>query len=63
MITDAEQVEQRPIEPLVTHNSSVGQMCLNDDVVTQDEGDLEQLRRSMSRLFEGLLPEKNTFEI
>jgi hypothetical protein len=62
MITDAEQVEQKLIEPLVTHNNSVGQICLNDDVVTQDEGELERLRRTMSRLFEGLLPKKSSFE-
>jgi hypothetical protein len=62
MITDAEQVEQKLIDPLVTHNNSVGQICLNDDVVTQDEGELDRLRRTMSRLFEGLLPEKSSFE-
>jgi len=62
MITDAEQVEQKLIKPYIKHNKKVGQLCLNDDVVTQDEGELERLRKTMSKLFEGLLPEKSSFE-
>lgn len=62
MITDAEQVEHRLIKPLIKHKKKVGQMCLNDDVVTQDEGELEVLRKTMSQLFESLLPEKSSFE-
>jgi hypothetical protein len=62
MITDAEQVEHVLIKPYIKHNKKVGQLCLNDDVVTQDEGELEALKDAMKRLFEGLLPEKSTFE-
>lgn len=62
MITDAEQVEQKLIKPLLEHNKKFGQMCLNDDVVTQDERELVLLKKTMSRLFEGLLPEKSSFE-
>jgi hypothetical protein len=40
----------------------VGQLCLNDDVISKDVGELEALRNSTSRLFEGLLPEKSSFE-
>jgi hypothetical protein len=62
MITDAEQVEHRLIKPLLKHNKKVGQICLNDDVVTHDEGELSLLMRTISGLFEGLLPEKSSFE-
>jgi hypothetical protein len=62
MITDAEQVEHVLLKPYIKHNRKVGQMCLNDDVVTQDEGELEALHLAMSKLFEGLLPEKSSFE-
>jgi hypothetical protein len=62
MVTDAEQVEHVLLKPYIKHNKKVGQLCLNDDVVTQDERELEALRRSMSKLFEGLLPEKSSFE-
>jgi hypothetical protein len=37
-------------------------MCLSNDVVTQDEGELALLMKTMSRSFEGLLPEKSSFE-
>jgi hypothetical protein len=62
MITDAEQVEHVLIKPYVYNNKKVGQLCLNDDVVTHDPNELEALRNAMSRLFEGLLPQKSSFE-
>jgi hypothetical protein len=62
MITDAEQVEHVLLKPYVKHNKKFGQLCLNDDVVSKDAGELEALRNAMSRLFEGLLPEKSSFE-
>jgi hypothetical protein len=62
MITAAEQVEHVLLKPYVKHNKKFGQLCLNDDVVSKDAGELEALRNAMSRLFEGLLPEKSSFE-
>ncbi|KAF2023543.1 hypothetical protein EK21DRAFT_94829 [Setomelanomma holmii] len=38
MITDAEQVEHALINPYVKNNKMFGQLCLNDDVVTRDDG-------------------------
>lgn len=59
MITDAEQVELVLIKSYVKHNKKTGQLCLNDDViVNQDEQELGALKRAMSRLLEGLLPER-----
>lgn len=63
MVTDAEQAEHTLLRPYVKRQKKVGQMCLNDDVVTQDEGELEALRKVMSKLFEGLLPEKSSYEL
>jgi hypothetical protein len=62
MVTDAEQVAHVLHKPYIKHNRKVGQLCLNDDVVTQDEGEVERLRTAVSKLFEGLLPEKSSFE-
>lgn len=62
MITDAEQVEHVLVKPFIKHKKKVGQLCLNDDVVSQDEGELKALKEVMGRLFEGLLPDKSSFE-
>lgn len=63
MVTDAEQAEHVLLKPYLKHNKKAGQICLNDDVVTQDEQELEQLKKVMSALFEGLLPERSSFEM
>lgn len=67
MITDAEQLEARLTQPLVRAEERdrpvMGQLCLNDDVVTRDEVEIEKLRWGMKELFEGLLPEKSPYEI
>ncbi|CAI6341080.1 unnamed protein product [Periconia digitata] len=62
MVTDAEQVDHALFKPYIKHGKKVGQMCLNDDVVTDDEVELEKLRKAMSALFNGLLPEPSSFE-
>jgi hypothetical protein len=62
MVTDAEQAEHALLKPYLKHGKKAGQLCLNDDVVTQDERELEQLRKVMSALFEGLLPQPSSFE-
>lgn len=62
MVTDAEQVEMTLIKRLLTKKKKVGQLCLNDDVATNDERELEDLHRAMNALFEGLLPEPSRFE-
>ena len=63
MVTDAQQAEHTLLRPYIKHNKKVGQMCLNDDVLTQDEGELEAVRMVMSQLFEGLFPNKSSFEM
>ncbi|KAI1675820.1 Stealth-CR2 multi-domain protein [Pyrenophora tritici-repentis] len=63
MVTDAQQAEHTLLRPYIKHNKKVGEMCLNDDVLTQDEGELEAVRMVMGQLFEGLFPNKSSFEL
>ncbi|KAI5366631.1 putative stealth protein CR2 region 2 [Septoria linicola] len=62
MVTDAEQVETMLIKRLLTKKKRVGQLCLNDDISTEEEAELEDLRSTINRLFEGLLPQASRFE-
>ncbi|KAJ4290540.1 hypothetical protein N0V90_010757 [Kalmusia sp. IMI 367209] len=62
MITDAEQAEHTLLRPYIKHQKLAGQICLNDDVVTQDVIELEELRKVMNALLQGLLPEPSSFE-
>jgi hypothetical protein len=62
MVTDAEQVEATLVKRLLTKGEHVGQLCLNDDVNTQDEREIQKLHSTMNALFEGLLPEPSRFE-
>lgn len=62
MVTDAEQADHALIKPYIKHGKKSGQICLNDDVVMQDEHELEALKEVMKQLFEGLLPEPSRFE-
>lgn len=62
MITDAEQAEHALLKPYIKKGKQIGQMCLNDDVVTMDPTELEQLGKVMDALLEGLLPGPSTFE-
>jgi hypothetical protein len=63
MVTDAEQAEHALLKPYLKKGKKVGQMCLNDDVVTTDENELNQLGKVMSLLFQGLLPDPSSFEL
>lgn len=62
MVTDAEQVESLLTRRLVHQHMKVGQLCLNDDVATDDEKELQALHEALSTLFEGLLPEPSRYE-
>lgn len=63
MVTDAEQAEQALLKPYIKKSKKVGQMCLNDDVVTSDPDELNHLGKVMDALFNGLLPEPSSFEM
>lgn len=62
MVTDAEQAEHALLKPYIKKGRKVGQICLNDDVVTADTAELDHLGKVMAALFEGLLPNPSSFE-
>jgi len=61
MVTDAEQVEN-VFKRLVKRKVKVGQLCLNDDVSTEEESEIENVRQAMMRLMGEMLPEASEFE-
>lgn len=63
MVTDAEQVETTLIKRLLTKRKQVGQLCLNDDVSTEDEEELQNLHSAMNTLLEGMFPRPSRFEL
>ena len=63
MITDAEQVENVLLKRLLKKRGRVGQLCLNDDVSTEEEGAIADVRKVMIRLLEVIVPEQSAFEI
>ena len=62
MITDAEQVENVLFKRLIKRKGKVGQLCLNDDVSTEEEEAVENVRRVMIKLLESMVPEPSVFE-
>ena len=62
MITDAEQVENVLFKRLVKRKGKVGQLCLNDDVSTEEETAVAEVRKVMIRLLEKMVPEPSPFE-
>lgn len=62
MVMDAEQIEQTLLKRIVRNKKEVGQLCLNDDVATENEDAIEALRKKMVKLFHYLGPEKSQFE-
>jgi hypothetical protein len=64
MVTDAEQVDSTLVRQFVREKKKLaGQLCLNDDVTTEDEGEIQDVMVAMTELYEGLFPEKSQFEI
>lgn len=62
MVTDAEQVKHQLLKRFVDGKKEVGQLCLNDDVITEDPAEIESLRKAMMKLFKKLGPERSQFE-
>jgi hypothetical protein len=62
MITDAEQVENVLFKRLVKRKGKVGQLCLNDDVSTEEESAVADVRKVMIRLLKSMVPEPSAFE-
>jgi hypothetical protein len=63
MVTDADQVDSTLVRNYVRDGKPMpGQICLNDDVATTDEGELLDVKAAVTELFEGAFPEKRDFE-
>ena len=62
MVTDAEQVEHVLTKRLLYDKREVGQLCLNDDIATDEVYFVERLRQKIHALFQGLVPEQSQFE-
>lgn len=62
MITDAEQVENVLFKRLIKRRGKVGQLCLNDDVDTDEPKAVADVRKVMMRLLQGMVPEPSKFE-
>ena len=62
MITDAEQVENVLFKRLIKRKGKVGQLCLNDDVNTEEETAVADVRKVMIKLLETMVPEPSRFE-
>lgn len=63
MITDAEQVENVLLKRLLRKRGKVGQLCLNDDVNTEEKDKIADIQRVMRKLLEGMVPGPSPFEI
>lgn len=63
MITDADQIDSVLTDRFVKGQKEMpGQLCLNDDVNSVVEEDLQDVRDAMSEFFQGILPDKSAFE-
>lgn len=63
MIETASQVRESLMEKFIRGNVQIpGQICLNDDVSTQDEQELTDIRAALKEFLESLFPEKSRFE-
>ncbi|KAL2437062.1 hypothetical protein ABEF94_016065 [Exophiala dermatitidis] len=63
MVTDAEQVDSTLVSRYVRGKKELaGQLCLNDDVATNDPQELADVKQAMTELYEGLFPDPSPFE-
>jgi hypothetical protein len=62
MITDAEQVENVLFKRMIKKKGNVGQLCLNDDVSTEEASAVADVRKVMIKLLETMVPEPSPFE-
>ncbi|RDW64041.1 hypothetical protein BP5796_10543 [Coleophoma crateriformis] len=62
MVTDAEQVENVLLKRLIKKRGKVGQLCLNDDVSTEEPAAIAAVKKVMTKLLNGLAPDASPFE-
>lgn len=62
MVKDAEQAETELLQRALRRNKQVGQWCLNDDVMTEDEAAISKVNDVIQTVFETLFPAKGRWE-
>jgi hypothetical protein len=63
MVTDADQIDSTLYRHYVKGKKQLpGQMCLNDDIATSDEQELQDIQSAMGELLAGLFPEPSRAE-
>ncbi|KAK5942884.1 hypothetical protein PMZ80_005450 [Knufia obscura] len=62
MVKDAEQAETELLERAIRRNKHVGQWCLNDDVMTDDEAAVSKVNSVIQTVFQTLFPAKGRWE-
>ena len=62
MVKDAEQAETELLERALKRNKHVGQWCLNDDVMTEDEAAISKVNDVIQTVFRTLFPVKGRWE-
>ncbi|KAH8666537.1 hypothetical protein BX600DRAFT_497336 [Xylariales sp. PMI_506] len=62
MVTDAEQAEAELLDRTIEQNKSYAQWCLNDDVMTEDQEQVDKVQEIMKTVFETLWPKKARWE-
>ncbi|KAI9729520.1 MAG: Xanthine phosphoribosyltransferase 1 [Claussenomyces sp. TS43310] len=63
MVTDAPQVQHVLLKRIFEQQREVGQLCLNDDVASEDEHMVNEVRESMMEVLRGMAPEPSIFEV
>ena len=62
MVKDAEQAQWELLDRTVKQGKAYGQYCLNDDVMTEDEEQVNKVQDTMEALFERLWPRRGRWE-
>jgi hypothetical protein len=62
MVKDAEQVEAEIVERAIKREKHVSQWCFNDDVMTDNPGDVAKVNRVIQEVFRTLFPVKSRWE-
>ena len=63
MVKDAEQAQNVLLDRFLYRSKQVGQICLNDDVMTEEADVIHDVKEIMSKVYLELFPDKSLFEI
>lgn len=63
MVKDPEQAQNVLLNRMLYRSKKVGQMCLNDDVLTEEEGEVQEVKQIVNKVFTTMFPDKGPHEI